>query len=208
MRTFARWFMGSLIGLALAASASAAAQEFNFKDPKGVNSMSFVLDSEIEPIMGLATGISGEVSFDPADAKKTAGKIVVDAATVNCSNPMMTKALHGADWLNVEKNKEITFTFKEVKEARTAGENEFELSIRGDFSCAGVTKELTIPVRISYKKDAAGHRLQGTKGDLLILRTSFSISRKDFKIQEKMGEAHVSDEIQIRAAIVGATSEK
>ena len=51
--------------LTIAATASAASDEFDFKDPKGVNAIYFVLDSELEPIMGMATGISGTVTFDP-----------------------------------------------------------------------------------------------------------------------------------------------
>ena len=40
-------------------------QEFDFKDSKRVNSLSFFLDSELEPIMGVASGISGKISYDP-----------------------------------------------------------------------------------------------------------------------------------------------
>lgn len=208
MRSVRRTLLVSFFSGLLAASASAAAsKEFNFKDPKGVNSMSFVLDSEFEPIMGLATGISGTVSFDPADAKKTTGKIVVDAESINCSNPAMTKVLHAEDWLNVEKNAEVSFTFKEVKEAKSTSAGEFELSVVGDFTCAGVMKEMTIPVKASYKKDGAGSRLRGAKGDLLILRAAFTINRKDFKIKTDMGPQVVSEEIQIRASIVGMSSE-
>ncbi len=50
---------------ACVATASAAADKFDFKDPKGVNAIYFVLDSELEPIMGMATGISGTVNPGP-----------------------------------------------------------------------------------------------------------------------------------------------
>lgn len=209
MLSFSRTLLVSIFaGLAVTAASAAAAKEFSFKDPKGVNSMTFVLDSELEPIMGLASGISGTVSFDPADAKKTTGKLVVDAKSINCSNPAMTKVLHADDWLNVEKHGEVTFTFKEVKDAKSSAAGEFEMTVVGDFSCAGVTKELTIPVKATYKKDGAGGRLKGAKGDLLILRAAFTINRKDFKIKTEMGPEVVSEEIEIRASIVGMSAEK
>jgi polyisoprenoid-binding protein YceI len=193
---------------AAVSSASAAALDFDFKDPKSVNGMYFLLDSEVEPIMGLATGISGTVSFDPADPKKTTGKIVVTSDSIQTNNKDMTAKLHEADWLNVKEHPEVSFTFKEVKEAKKSGENGYELSVLGEFSCKGKKKDLTVPVRATYQKDQLGQRLRGAKGDLLILRTEFKINRKDFDIKSDMGNTVVAEEIQIRAAIVGMHAEK
>ena len=54
----------------------AAPQTFDFKDPKGVNTASFKLDAPLEAISGSANGISGTVTFDPANPGATKGKIV------------------------------------------------------------------------------------------------------------------------------------
>lgn len=205
MRTcMAAFFLAATASLASAA----AALDFDFKDPKNVNAMYFLLDSEVEPIMGLATDVSGSVNFDPDDPKKTTGRIVVASSSLQHNNKDMTAKLHDADWLNVKEHPQITFTFKEVKEAKKTGDNAHELTVVGEFSCKGKKKNLTVPVRATFQKGQAGSRMRGAKGDLLILRTEFKINRKDFDIKPEMDNTVVAEEIQIRAAIVGMHQEK
>ena len=76
---------------------------FDFKDPKGVNSMTIQVDSILEPIMGTASGISGTLSFDPEAPKSANGKIVVSAGSIQTTNDRMTKVLHSEDWIDIEK---------------------------------------------------------------------------------------------------------
>ena len=61
-------------------AALAAPETFDFKDPKGVNNAVFKLDAPLEALNGTATGISGTVSFDPANPAATKGRIVVASA--------------------------------------------------------------------------------------------------------------------------------
>ena len=52
----------AMFGLAI--NGTILADDFDFKDPKGVNSILFKLDSPLEPIGGVGSGVSGKVSFD------------------------------------------------------------------------------------------------------------------------------------------------
>lgn len=188
----------------VALTTEAAEQQFDFKDPKGVNTMSFLLDSQVEPIMGLAAGITGKIKFDPADPARIAGSIVVAARSLQTQNKGMNEKLHSHEFLDVEKHPEITFVFRSVKEVKKAGEQSTEMLILGDFTCHGVTRELTIPVRADFVPDGLKKRM-GKDGDLLILRTAFSINRGDFDIgKDSLGSPVIADEIQIRAHITGA----
>ena len=83
--------------LVLVKDVRAESMSFNFADPKGVNSISIILDSVLEPIMGIASGISGNVIFDPATKKAMKGKIVVQADKIQMTNQMMTKVLHSEE---------------------------------------------------------------------------------------------------------------
>jgi polyisoprenoid-binding protein YceI len=197
-----------VLGLLAARSARAAGTEFDFKDPKGVNSISFTLDSLVEPFTGVASGISGKVTFDPADPKATKGTITVETKSLHLENKGMQDTLQGPDWLDVQKNPTIEFAIKRVTDSKPAGDNVFELTVVGDMTCHGVTKELTVPVKATYLAGKLNERMSKMTGDLLILRSSFSIKRTDFGIKPDMTDKVVAEEIQVRVAIAGVSPKK
>ena len=61
-------------------------------------------------------------------------------------------------------------------------------------------------MKLTYLKDKLGERVPNAKGDLLIIRSSFSIKRSDFNIQPHQMEEKVSDEIDLTLSIAGAAS--
>jgi polyisoprenoid-binding protein YceI len=191
---------------ALAMPAPAAPETFDFKDPKGVNAIMFKLDAPLEAINGSASGITGAVTFDPQNPGATTGRIVVAGATMTVPNALQTTHMRGNQWLDVEKNPEITFDAKAMKNVKTAGDKT-TADVSGTFSLHGVSKEMTIPVELSYLKDKLGERLGGDqKGDLLVLRANFSIKRSDFNIMPGQMENKVSDTIALTVGIVGASA--
>lgn len=193
----------------LTASALAAPLTFDFKDPKGVNNAVFKLDAPLEAINGSANGVSGSVSFDPANPGATTGKIVVDAATLTVPNPMMKEHLHGGMWMDVAKNKEITFEAKALKNVKTTGDKT-TADATGTLTIKGVAKEVTIPVTLTYLKGKLGARLNkpDLKGDLLVIRSTFTIKRTDYSINTSAPADKVSDEIELTLSIAGAAPAK
>lgn len=197
-----------VLSLGVAATSLAGGQEFDFKDPKGVNAIVFMVDSTLEPIVGLASGVTGTVSFNPADPKTTTGTISVQAKKLHTENSGMKGSLHGTDWLDVEKNPSIDFKIKEVKEVKKEKDNAWELQVVGDFTCKGVTKALTVPVKVNYLKDKLASRTQGKEGDLLVVRSEFTIKRSDFKIKPDVSKDVVGDEIVVNVMIAGSCPKK
>src|SRR5580658_8990049 len=110
-------FILMLAGLNYAAIA--APQSFDFKDPKTVNNIVFRTDAPLESINGTATGISGMVTFDPADPGATRGKIVVEAASLHVPNPMMEHGLQSDAWLDTTKYPDITFEVISLDNVKT-----------------------------------------------------------------------------------------
>jgi polyisoprenoid-binding protein YceI len=186
---------------ALTGNLFAAPQTFDFKDPKGVNNAVFKTDAPLESINGSAAGISGMVTFDPANPGATKGKIVVDAKSLTVPNKMMNEHLHGGMWMDVAKYPEISFEVKELKNVKTTGDTTTADAV-GTFTMRGVSKEMTTPVKLTYLKDKAGSRVQNVKGDLLVVRTKFQLKRSDFKINPGMTDK-VSDEIDLSLNIAG-----
>jgi polyisoprenoid-binding protein YceI len=186
------------------ASVLAAPQTFDFKDAKGVNNVIFRTDAPLESINGTATGVSGMVTFDPANPAATKGKIVVTADSLNVPNSMMKGHLHGDQWLDVKKYPEITFELKELKNVKTNADVT-SADAAGTFTLRGKSKEITVPVKLTYLKDKLSARMPNMKGDLLVIRGSFDIKRSDFGINPGAPADKVSDEINLTLAIAGAS---
>jgi len=164
----------------------------------------FKLDAPLEAINGSASGISGTVTFDPADPAATKGKIVVTASSLHVPNPMMKEHMLGEQWLDVAKNKEITFEAKSLSNVKTTGDNT-TADVTGTLTIKGMAKEVTAPVKLSYLKDKLGMRVPNQKGDLLVIRASFSVKRSDFGINPKAPEDKVSDTIDLTLSIAGSS---
>lgn len=193
-----------LLGLAsLSGTALAAPETFDFKDPKGVNNAVFKLDAPLESLSGSASGISGTVTFDPAAPASTRGKITVASSSLHVGNPMQLQHMQSEKWLDIKQYPEITFEAKAVKNVRTEADNT-TADVTGAFTLKGVSKEITVPVKFTYLKDKLGQRIPNKTGDLLVMRTSFTIKRSDFGIFPGQMEDKVSDAIELTLSIAGA----
>jgi polyisoprenoid-binding protein YceI len=193
--------------LALAASVTLVTAEsltFDFKDPKGVNNVIFKLDAPLESINGTANGISGTVQADPDNPEDIKGKIIVSAKSLTVPNPVMLEHMHGEEWLDVETHPEIIFEAKEVMNAKHDG-TKGTADVKGTFTLKGVSKEITVPVEVTYLPGRLADRTNGKQqGDLLVIRSKFSINRGDFGIKEGENLDKVSDAIDIEMSIAGA----
>jgi polyisoprenoid-binding protein YceI len=190
--------------LGIATSVLAAPETFDFKDPKGINNAGFKLDAPLESINGSANGVSGTVTFDPEHPGVTTGKIVVAANTLMLPNTMQQGHMRGNQWMDVAKYPEISFEEKEIRNAKTEGDVTTADAV-GTFTCKGVSKEMTIPVKLTYLKGKLSQRVPNMNGDLLVIRSSFSIKRSDFNINPGKFEDKVSEEINLTLSIAGAS---
>lgn len=202
MKTLHFIALSSLIPAAVIASISAGATKFSLKDPKSVNVMRFTLDGRVEAISGLATDISGDVSFDPADIADTRGKVVVQTKSLATSHANMTEHMLSARWLDAAQFPTIEFDIKKVDNiTKLEGADEaWSMNVTGDFLIHGITKSLTIPVRVTNLPGQLIKRNRN-KGDLMVLRSTFTIKRSDFGIDGEVPLDVVSDQVQIDFAI-------
>ncbi len=190
------------------ASAASGVVEFDFADMKGVNGVSFFADSALEPIVGFGGGVAGKVKWNPADPKAVSGEITMPTTALRTPNKGMDDAMHGADWLNAEKHPTIAVKIKSIKDAKPGANGVMDLTAVVDLSLAGTTKEMTIPIAATYMPGRLADRTGGrVKGDLLVLRTNFSLNRSDFGIKAGQATEVVAETIEIRAAIAGARKE-
>lgn len=191
--------------LSSAAAVFAAPQTFDFKDPKGVNHAKFTLDAPLENISGVANGISGTLTVDPAKPEATSGTITVATSSLHVENPLMKEHMLGSDWLDASKNPEITFKVKSLKDYDMK-DGKASATVVGSFTIKGVEKEISVPATVTLLPGKLADRTGGKmKGDLAVIRTSFTLKRSDFGINPKAPEDKVSDEIAVSLSIAGAS---
>ncbi len=191
-------------------SAVAAPQVFDFKDPKGVNAIEFRLDSVLEPIVGTASEIEGTITFDAAAVATTHGKIDVGADSLKTPNTSMTEHLHSAGWVDAKQHEDISFSFAKLDDVKSTGDNKWSATANGQFMLKGVTKDVSVPVTLTYLPGSFGKRVNKPElpGDLLVVRGTFSIQRADFGIKPGQNEDKVSPVIQLTFALVGGPEKK
>jgi len=196
-------FAVALVATALVSHATP--RSFDFKDPKGVNNVQFKLDAPLESITGTATGIAGQVAFDPANPSSTTGRITLDATSLTVGNPLMGEHLRSDQWLDVAKHPTIVFEAREVRNLRPQGA-QLVAEIRGTLTVKGVTKDVTVPVSFTYLADKLGARVGNPKvqGDLLVLRANFTINRSDYGIKSGQMTDKVAETIHLSLSIAGA----
>ena len=203
MNRMALLAIGIVGALTAGIGAEASGFAFDFKDPKEISAVSLTLDSKLEPIVGYAKGISGTVQFDPTHPAATTGRIAVDVASVQFANEGYTATARGYA-LNESKYPQIFFTLKRVVSGTRVSASEFKGTVEADFTCKGVTLPLTVPVSASYFPGLAEERTNGKfKGDILVVRTHFAVSRTKLGISEGIPVNMVGDSVEVRVACVG-----
>ena len=198
-------FQSHFASVALLCSCSvalAAPINFTFKDPKGVNTVVFKTDALLESINGTANGVSGTVTFDPEAPGTLKGKLIVSAASLHVPNPIMKEHLHGDAWMEVAKYPDIMFDVVSVKNVKSEN-NVSTMDVTGNLTIKGISKSLTVPVKLTYLKDKLKARVPDKDGDLLVLRTNFTIRRNDFGINPAKFEEKVSNEIELNLSLAG-----
>lgn len=188
--------------------ARAAEQTFDFKDPKGVNNATFKLDAPLETITGSASGVSGTLTIDRDKPAATKGTLIVAAPSLHVENAAMKEHLHGKDWLDSKAHPEIKFTVTGLSDFKMDGDTA-TASVTGSFSLKGTEKPVTVPAKVTLLPGMLAKRTNGRmEGDLLVIRSTFTIKRSDYGINPAAPTDKVADEIEISLAIAGASPKK
>lgn len=179
---------------------------FDFKDPKNVNNVIFQMDAPLESINGSGDAISGVVHFDPKNPSATKGQINLDAASLHVGNPVLKEHIHGTDWMNVKKYPNIIFKLTKLENVRKQGIDVLA-DAKGKMTIRNVTIEMSAPVKITYLKGMLEKRNR-VPGDLLIIRSKFSVKRDQFDIRAGEKLEKVANEIELSLNVAGAAPMK
>src|SRR5690242_11201848 len=95
----------------------------------------------ISTVRGAFSKVSGTVQYDPADPSKTVINATIDASSIDTRVQMRDNDLKSPNYFDVQKFPTITFKSKRVAKAADG-----KLSVIGDLTMHGVTKEVTLDV--------------------------------------------------------------
>jgi magnesium-transporting ATPase (P-type) len=125
-----------------------------------------------------------------------------DAASVQLPNPGITATAHGPDGFDVQKFPTIEFVLREVRKVRKSG-GTYAATVSGDFTCRGITKRLSVEATLTHLPGKAAERHR-SGSDLLVLRSTFKIHRRDFGIKPRKGDEALAEDIEVRLGLAGA----
>ena len=88
--------------------------------------------------------------------------------------------LHGAMWLNAATYPEIKFVATKLDNVNTSGDTTTADAV-GTFTLKGVTKEMTVPVKLTYLEGKLGKRLPARAATSSVLRSHFQHQAQRFQ---------------------------
>jgi polyisoprenoid-binding protein YceI len=180
-------------------------QTFNFEDKYGRNQLTFFSSTPLEDITGVSNAVKGKVTFNVADIKTLKGSISIPVASLKTGIDLRDEHLKSDNWMDAESYSEITFLIKSVSEVKTEADNKLQIKVTGDFTTHGVTKEIVVPISLTYL-DASEQTKQRAPGDLLGVQATFNIVLSDYDIDNMIVGQKVADDIEINVNIVGSNA--
>lgn len=162
--------------------------------------VTFTSDAPLEHIKGVSNQVVGYAvagTDNPADLQ--AGAYLLPIASLDTGIPLRDEHLQGERWLNASAYPDIAFELTRTKGAELVkdgdGYSTYAVTLVGDMSIKGVTREMEIPARLTFMKETERTRSRA-RGDLLALRCEYDVALSDFGV-DGGGGPKVADVITI-----------
>jgi polyisoprenoid-binding protein YceI len=186
---------GSFLTASMARAADATTTTWEI-DPTHSSAEFSVRHMMVSNVKGQFGKITGEVSLDDKDPRKSTANVLIDATTIDTREPKRDAHLKSPDFFDVTKFPTITFKSTKVEKA---GKAKFKLT--GDLTIHGVTKSVVLSVDgpTADVKDIMGGLSRGAE-------ITGKINRKDWgltwnKPLEAAGGVLVGDEVSLDIAV-------
>ncbi len=202
-----------MLGLGMAGIGAAHAQRLavasggekllTLNDRVNKNQFIWTSDAPLENIRGTSEGVAGTLTIDPQNLSNIRGTITTQVQTMKTGNDTRDRHLRSPEWLDASRYPLISFTIASVNNVKTSGNTATGIAT-GNFTMHGVTKQISVPFRMTYIAENASTRLRAP-GDLVMIAADFNISLKDFNVAGTQGEigSRVGQTIKITAKLFG-----
>jgi polyisoprenoid-binding protein YceI len=148
---------------------------------------------------------TGKLELDEQDIGRSRVEIEIDVASVDTHEPQRDTHLRSGDFFEVEKHPKMTF-----KSKRVAAKGTDHISVTGDLTIRGVTREVVLDVERGgvVAKDPWGKRRAGFTATATIDRKEFGVSFNQVLDQGGLAlSEQVAISIEIEATAAGAAVE-
>jgi polyisoprenoid-binding protein YceI len=139
--------------------------------------------------IGTFHSFTGDIVADAQQVGASSVRFVIDAASIDTANAKRDKHLRSKDFLFVEKYPTISFRSTAITQ-EGAG-----YLVQGNLELRGITKLLTIPVKVEQHQDD------------IVVQGRITLNRRDFGVQYNFMLNPVQDEIDVLFTIVGVKHE-
>ncbi|HEV2644203.1 MAG TPA: YceI family protein [Candidatus Elarobacter sp.] len=147
--------------------------------------INFTAPSRLMDAHGTFDKWSGDVQVDAAHLEQSVIRLTIDPASINTRVAMRDNHLRSPDFFDVAKFPQITFVSRSIqKTSDTAG------TITGDLTLHGVTRQVAVPVAMSF--------YDGTRGRF---HGSFPLDRKQWGVTGNSKMNPVEDVITVEFTI-------
>jgi polyisoprenoid-binding protein YceI len=118
--------------------------------------------------------ISGDFQFDPADPTKSSISVTLPLEGLHTGVPKLDEHLKSPDFFDAAKNPNITFKSTKVEKAGAE-----QLKVSGDLTIHGVTKPVTLAVKVNKIGDNPMVKAAsaGFDADITIKRSEFGVDK-------------------------------
>lgn len=163
----------------------------------------FESDAPLEAIKGQSNQVVGFAVAGPESDPATlrAGEWHLPVDSIRTGIALRDEHLTGRDWLDAKSHPDIVFQLTDVRAARlskeSAGFRAYEATLVGDMTIHGQTQQMTIPKATITFLDASDRTAKTAKGDLLLIRASYTVTLSDFGVSHPVIGDKVANTIDI-----------
>lgn len=177
----------------------AFAQEHKLNFEKNDKSqLKFDSTAPAEKIVGVIKDVAGNVTINLEDVSKTSGKISFPVKAMNTGNDLRDRHMAGEEWLNAEKNPNITFTVNSLEGAEVKNDGDKVVVVGtavGTVNVNGVDAPSKAKVTITMLKSKK----------IVKVEPVLSVKLADHKVSGKKGSigSKVGETITVNGALYG-----
>lgn len=194
--------------LAIGSAAVAQTKTFFCNDEKKRDVVTFTSKAPLETIVGTTAEIIGLVETDPSDINTTKARFEVDLASLKTGISMRDGHMRDQFLETSTYPKAIFELTKVVKASQQTLEDQKPIDVvaEGNFTVHGVTKQVTIPLKITYLKESDATKVKGP-GDLIKIDAAWNLLLSDYNIaRPQFLILKLDDKQKIEISVVASTA--